>query len=287
MEKDSAISILTQQAINSGRSIIQMQQILTGDYGRDLRDHPEFQQLLAEMGDVFSARISTQSKDNIFHQLQLAVRNGTAPERFPVGTIFPDTWTDHDSGEVYQMPFIVVDYRPMELVSDSTMQFSAILLRKNATPKSLKFHHMDKNTYHDSLAHQYLNDNDTYLKGCSSELLDVVTPVRIPIESLDGKVDKVEAYFFLPTLEELHLDLYGNPRLEELTWQYFRDTPTDYSLPCPKRTFCTPSMQPRACWLRSAYRGSATYVWVADTDGSALIYLALSTLACSPACVIA
>lgn len=32
------------------------------------------------------------------HQLQRAVRDGSAPKQFPVGTIIPDVWTDPIDG---------------------------------------------------------------------------------------------------------------------------------------------------------------------------------------------
>lgn len=285
MEKDSAISILTQQAINSGRSILQVQQTLTSEYGQDLRDHPEFQQLLAEIGDIFSASTSAKpttiprSSTDIFHQLQLAVRDGAARDKYPIGMEIPDQWTDLAQNKSFSMPWRIVDYQNVLLVNGEERP-AVILLRIYASPVKIKFSERYVNVYDGSHVKRFLQYD--YRDGCTPELLDVIAEIKLP-----GCVHP--ATLFIPRAEELHIATKQEfmPKLDQTSWEYFRDTPTDCSTPCQKRVFRDSNGVSQFCWTRSKLsllhlawaintRGAAAFRNVADDSSCILVACAIA-----------
>lgn len=220
------------------------------------------------------SKIAQISNYGVLQYLRSKLRAGRAP--FRVGTIIPDLWTDPETGIIYSMPLILVDYRKVRLV-DGNERFGAILLRQNASLASVCFDQKASTEFNHSDLKHWLNRGD-YFEGCSSVLREVTAEIML---------DREPVKFFPPSLEELHLDPYDNPELEDLVWEYFRDTPTDYTCPCPKRVFRNYFGTAQLCWLRSAYRSFAFRVWVAFTDGSAVYHGANFAIACSPACAVA
>lgn len=189
--------------------------------------------------------------DSIFRQLQNAIDDGTYREQFPVGTILPDTWTDTDSGIIYDMPLRIVDYREVTLANGKST-VGAILLRVNASPNSITFASATS-IYSRSYARAYLNA--AYRDGCSAELLDVI--VATSQESIyEGEKDVSQGWMFLPTPEELHVNLeeHSDAEVDDLlAWEYFRDTPTNPIEDCEKRGFRDPNGSAQSVWLRSRY----------------------------------
>ncbi len=241
--------------------------------------HPELSTLIKlcilQPGDP---RIAEIEKLHIFQNLQHAVRTGTARSQFPIGTIIPDIWTDNAAGIVYLMPHIVVDYREARL-PNLEKHLGAFLLRQNALPVKFRFD-KDTNIFAESELRRWLNDDpEGYAAGCSANLLEVASNI------ITGSGTLVR--FFPPSLEELHLDPHDNPELENLVWEYFRDTPTSIEGPCLKRIFLDPLGVAQCCWLRSAGCGAANYLWYASADGSANRSNVNCVYACTSACVIA
>ncbi len=274
------------------------------------------------LGVTDSFTVSMQYTSD-FHTLRDAVRRGTAQSAFPVGTEIADTWEDTAAGKSYSMPWIVAHYGDVTL-ADGTVKAGVYLIRKNATPFALQFDAADSknasgyNRHSASGVNKWLNsdadknqwwaashsgDNapdiastkDGYMKGCSAALLDAVATVRINVSTntvTDGGVtDEIDCKFFLPSREQLHYvpgaSNAAAAGVEGEAWDYFKTvaSPTDSARPI--RVFKNPSGTAQFCWLRSAYRGNAYYVWIVVTDGSVGYYHAYITNACAPACVIA
>lgn len=295
------------------------------DEGIDLRQDPIIGKLLAELAAPRPDQPDTAEpltpngmiKDpNRFEQLQRAIRDCTARDKFPVGTIFADTWTDTRNGKVYNMPLRLVHYGEVRTHA-AGLRVGAILQRVYATPFEMPFDGQDmqfnfgSNDLRLSEIAQWLNSNqpaahwwqpmhtsdcpsnftsekDGYLRGCSADLRAYLAEGVLVEQSTDiGATSKI-CQFFLPSAENLHIDV-EDPRvdLENETWEYYRDTPTDHRKPCQKRVFTDPSGSPQIIWLRSANRGNAGLVWYVNTDGSVYNGFANFAYACAPACVIA
>lgn len=219
--------------------------------------------------------------DSIFRQLQNAIDNGTYRERFPVGTILPDTWTDADSGVIYDMPLRIVDYREVTLANGKST-IGAILLRVNASPNSITFA-PETPIYSRSYARAYLNT--TYRDGCSAELLDVI--VATSQENIyEGEKDISQGWMFLPTPEELHVNLeeHSDAEVDLLAWEYFRDTPTNPIEDCEKRVFRDPNGSAQGVWLRSRY--SSSYVCCVNPNGYVGSYYPSNSGGVLAACII-
>lgn len=150
-----------------------------------------------------------------------------------------------------------------------------------------------QNTYDN--APDIASTKDGYMKGCSAALLDAIADVKINVSANtatdSGVTDEINCKFFLPSREQLHFipgaSNAAAAGVEGEAWDYFKTvaSPTDSARPI--RVFKNPSGTAQYCWLRSAYRGLAYYVWVAYTDGSVYYNLANYAYACAPACVIA
>lgn len=295
------------------------------DEGIDLRQDPIIGKLLAELAAPRPERLDTAGaptpvgmiKDpNRFELLQQAICDGTAREKFPVGTIFADTWTDTRNGKGCDMPLRLVHYGEVRTHAVGP-RVGAILQRVYATPFEMPFDGQDmqfncgSNDLRLSEIAQWLNsdqpaarwwqpmhtadcpsnftsEKDGYLRGCSAELKAYLAEGVLVEQSTDiGATSKI-CQFFLPSAENLHIDV-EDPRvdLENETWEYYRDTPTDWREPCPKRVFTDPSGSPQIIWLRSEHRGRAYNVLLVGTDGYVGRNYAYDANACAPACVIA
>lgn len=216
------------------------------------------------------SRVPEISELRTLKNLQYAVRTGTAREKFPIGTVIPDLWIDHQTKTIYLMPLIIVDYRTVELATNHRKCPAAILLRQNALPGCHDFY--------ESKFRFWLNDtsigSDGYANGCSPNLLKTVSKIII---------DEVPVKFFPPSLKELHFNPYDNPELEDLVWEYFRDTPTDHKVPCPKRIFLDPAGSPQIVWIRFE---DFPCPWFVNSDGSACCSSVAHHYTCVPACAI-
>ncbi len=210
-----------------------------------------------------------------FLALRAAVRDGSARQRFLVGTVLPDYWTDVKTDETFDMPWRIVDYREIRAAPDSELRPAAILLRTCASPNKVAFDSGGKSIFAKSEICAYMAAD--YEKGCSAEIREVASPIWLPEE-------KVIAKFFLPSPEELHSNNRGRPRLEELAWEYFRDTPADGM--CKKRAFCVVSANyAQIVWLRS--RCSSSLVYVVYPNGRVSSGASSSSYNVPAACVIA
>lgn len=272
-------------------------------HGYHLVEDPGYRKLLIENGllGTIPSQINVpddaipQDKPNIFHQLQNALDDGTYREKFPVGTILPDIWTDLTTGTTYDMPLRIVHYGEVTLTSGKKC-LGATLQRVHASPNRIVFGRESKDfpygnsRYNISDANVYLNmdDESSYLSGCSADLRNSVAEVVLSVPAPNGSVDRVNSKFFLPSPEELHYDIenLGQAQIDLLAWEYFRDTPTDMDTPCKKRIFRTPNGSAQFCLLRSAYRGYVHFACGSATNGSASRLNADGAYSCAPVCVI-
>ncbi len=283
MDKNALAPFLVQQACASGQSLLKVQQFAR-EAGISLNDDEEFiitlnqlkqafPELGSEMETVMREAINsgTPNKspiltiphnpvaptnsiipnvatgEDVFRQLKAAVRDGTAREQFPVGTLIQDTWTDVKTGLAYDMPLRIVDYRKMMI--DGLLRNTATLLRQYVLPKERIF---DDSTTDYCIAQirSYLRGH--YAQGCSKELLEVAVTSNITVNS-----ERLKDQFFLPAPEELGVIIPGlNDYSQCAKWEYFRDTPESWDSYCEKRIFTTPDDSRRYVWLRSRYNSS-------------------------------
>ncbi len=196
-------------------------------------------------------RIDRITNSQYLPRLQKALRNRTARAEFPVGTIIPDVWKNPRSGEIYFMPLMIVDYRKFQTVQYGE-RFGAVLLRRIALPVLLTFDKEGQNDFGKSDLMDWLNPDSKdwlnvkgdYAKGCSNNLLRA---------TVDVQIDNLSSVrFFPPSAEEIHLNPNRRLDLENLVWEYFRDTPTRHNAYCPKRAFLDPHGTAISWWLRSA-----------------------------------
>lgn len=289
---DHALKNLIDEACSSARSLIRMESLLNEQYGRSLQDNERFRIVFRRMLNIFPELVDQFQpeigKSDTFHQLQAAVRSGTASKLFPVGTLIPDVWTSPKTGETYHMPLIVVHYGKVRRASDGVCVPGAILLRQNSVPDSdsFAFHIpgeerkiLAKVTYELSDLHYHLNSPHDYLTGCSSALRSVMTEIMLqhsvflPGPARAREEREFEVYCFVPSLENLGCNPYRHPDFASVVWQYFRDTPEAFVARCPKRCFNYPlSLDGRdetaaSCWLQSEFRDAINYAWIAGPDG--------------------
>lgn len=107
--------------------------------------------------------------------LKKALQNGSAPEKYPVGTTLPDTYADYDS------PWTVMDYAQATL-ADNTVNNGAYLVRLIAEPNSIFGQNAN---YGNSTVNTFLNSE--YLTKCTSDFRDLVTEIKVPF--FDGTID--------------------------------------------------------------------------------------------------
>lgn len=223
---------------------------------------------------------SAAAEKDIFRRLQAAVRDGTAREKFPVGTIIPDTWTDVEKSVTYSMPLIVVDYRKWHMANGG-LCMGATLLRQNALPWEAPFYgQRGLLGYAESVPHTVLNDR--HLEGCSKGLKTVIAEV-----TLFDPEGKILASAFVPSMDELHVSPHFFRGPEEMqTWEYFWHTPTDWTASCEERARRDPSGKARSCWTRS-YKGDYDEIWQVNMDGSVSVSGPDDVRSCTPAFVVA
>lgn len=138
-----------------------------------------------------------------------------------------------------------------------------------------------------------------FLTGFSQEWLDIIKPVKIQVAAntvCDGGVTKtVYDRFFLPSLEQM----YGSPQasgIEGDYWEYWKEetglsSPSDGSSTNTNDARKIPAISNPAgaavtCWLRSAARSGADYVWRVSAAGYLGTYYAGTSFRSQPACVI-
>lgn len=245
---------------------------------------------------------------NLFRQLQLAVRSGTAAEEFPVGTEIPDVWTDVESGTTYYAPLIVVDYRELKTSLTQT-RFCATLLRKYLTPNAVPFDISGYDPeYVDSWIHTLFNPTQRgesrwkplYVRGCSQELIEVVSPVIIYTYECDRGIKRYLSRclvdnFFIPDEIQLNFSHEQYAPKDEIshTWQYFQDErPYEFQTQLSRewyqrRVFCDCAGQPHDYWLRDHAWHTPGCRSYARKDGGTYFTEITDERHLLPACVIA
>lgn len=185
------------------------------------------------------------------------------------------------------MPFIVVHYCEIVIASSGTRAPAAILLRQKSSVRSFRYNERNpyEIQYFKSTPHHYLNSDDEYLEGCSDELRDVITPLAM-FDRTDS-FRTIPVSFFLPYAEELHLNPEDHPMLEEMAWEYFRDTPTKFTEPCAKRVFLDANGIPRSYRTRTRIQSYPNCTWCVDAKGSGERLTIFDKCALLPACAIA
>ena len=205
--------------------------------------------------------------DSIFMELREAVRNGTAPEKFPVGMELPNIWTDVSCCKAYDMPWIIADYRMLSIMQNSDLNewhilrsrasdfimdvtsinnyrlaMSAILISKYVLPRPMQFcvnvkRGPGRMMYRESAVRNYLRYE--YLMGCSQSLCDAIAARKI----VDWKEELYEV-FFLPSYHEIAPITKNYIKDNSETWQYFRN-------PQENRIFKCPDGALSSCWTRT------------------------------------
>ncbi len=271
MDQEVIISALLQQSCDSAKSLLLMQQALA-QFDVDLSHNSQFAPFLTSLQAAFLMSASSEAitlaptdssnaqDDHIFHKLQCAVRDGTAREKYPVGKEIPDQWTDVTKDKTFAMPWRIVDYRDA-LLANGEKRLAAILLRIYASPIKIKFNEYYTNIYDGSNIERFLQND--YRDGCTPELLDAIAEIQLP-----GCVRP--ATLFIPRAEELHIATRQDSvlNIDQTAWEYFRDTPTEYTTPCQKRIFRDTNGVPQVCWTRSKLN-LPHLVWTINTHGSA------------------
>lgn len=259
---------------------------ITENLRRLMTDPSERQQIVGFVAASPQERKMMDGSPNIFLDLQAAIYRGEVQERFPVGTVLPDLWVHPVSRVPYYMPHIIVDYRDVGLPYRAKTP-GAILLRKFALPMTMSFNDGGAERYVFSSVHKLVNEG-LYVRGCSSKLLYTVETVKAPMYYSDNiSSGAYECKFFLPSLENLHLNPHDNPHFEELTWEYFKDTPADRCQKCLKRIFSDPMGELQDCWTSTDATEQLYAAWVITLTGAAA-YRQISDCktSCTPACVI-
>lgn len=142
----------------------------------------------------------------------------------------------------------------------------------------------------------YADSADGFLYGFDAELLEYMQVTKVitarntvfnsgdtPLGGMDETYDRV----FLASLEQTYI----TPQIEgEGTyWEYYkrllgRTTPASTGATYARLIKYDLASQTtaRSRWLRSAYRGYASYVWLVATSGSVSYYFASNGLRCAP-----
>lgn len=274
MDQEVIISALLQQSCDSAKSLLLMQQTLA-QFDVDLSHDPQFTPFLTSLQAAFPMSASSEAitlaptgssnaqGDHIFHKLQCAVRDGTAREKYPVGKEIPDQWTDVTKDKTFAMPWRIVDYRDV-LLANGEKRLAAILLRIYASLIKIKFNEYYTNIYDGSNVERFLQND--YRDGCTPELLDAIVKIQLPGRGCALR----PATLFIPRAEELHIAMSqdSTPNIDQMAWEYFRDTPTEYTTPCQKRIFRDTNGVPQVCWTRSGLN-LFHLIWTIDTNGAA------------------
>lgn len=156
-----------------------------------------------------------------YGELQKAIRNGTAQEKFPVGTEIPDTYGGAD------LPSIIVNY---EIVKDKVGNEhpGAILCKKYLIPVPENATVVYSNVYEvtgypGSTLANYMG---TILDACSDELQSALQEVQIPCMIKDSvaaatyHLEYLTAKLFAPSASQLCASYQPQ---EGEAWQYLRN----------------------------------------------------------------
>lgn len=219
-------------ALSSLQTVIRCKNVLEIQ-GINLMEEPEFRELLAKLNGI---EYGADGKE-VFLRLKEALTDGTYREKFPVGMLLPDKWTDPENRKVIDAPLRIVDYREVRL-TDNSCKMAAILMRKYAVNRYVAYDKEKRTKWSGSTAHEYLNIR--YVESCSEPLRDALATIII-----DGAYTK----FFIPSLEELHV--LSDLKDESLTWEYFMDTSIKIKEECKKREFTGADGYSVSCWTRT------------------------------------
>ena len=137
-----------------------------------------------------------------------------------------------------------------------------------------------------------------FLAGFTDDFLAVLeeTEVVTALNTQEGFTETTETTYdkiFLPSLQEMYI----NPQLANVEgedWDYFKELAEEAGLPGKFQQYQTypilisynaqNTTSPVGVWLRSCYRGYATYAWVVHSSGYVTYYYACYALRGCPAC---
>lgn len=194
--------------------------------------------------------------------LQTAIDDGTAKDKFPVGFEFEDTYNGQSN------PLIVAQYLDSSNNSAYNGAEGVILTRKYAEDYGVKFNTANSNVnYVGSNILNYLNT--TYVNNCSDELKALTSDLSVPYYNGSSMV-QVSNKWHIPSAAEVYGNISGitGEQDEGVALQYWKDK-TGLSMPSYEanagRVVSSGDNQTRYWWLRT--RGTTYYVSVVLTSG--------------------
>lgn len=208
--------------------------------------------------------------------LKQALNNGTAQDKYPVGTEISDTWNGNDN------PLIVAQYLNETNNSAYGGAVGVILIRKYVEPTSQVF---GSNTNYRSSAIKSFLDT-TYLSNCSKELRAIISDISIPV--YNSALEMVSSKFFLMSAYEVCNR--GRDIHEGDMWDYWKQKT---GLNAPDAMYTSNSgrvMKNRNGdawieWLRSGNGNNAVYC-VGNSGSVDSMYNLNNNLGVAPACFI-
>lgn len=288
-------SVLESRALEALSTAVFYRNVLANAPGGwDLLNDPQYRELLLQLQErktpnsAANAMSADELHDSVFQRLQATLDDGTYREKFPVGTILPDAWTDVVTGKTYDMPLRVVHYGEVATVYPSYKTLGATLLRCLATPREMVFSKpsiefpFGSNRYASSDVDAYLRGD--YMWGCSHSLRRALIPNVYNIPDYESHNEIPIKGFFLPSREQLHICTNDAIDVDQVAWEYFLDTPTAPLTGCKKRTFVTPDGHAQYVWLRSYYASS--FVHYLRPNGSVNIGYPSDSCGVLPACIV-
>lgn len=190
-----------------------------------------------------------------FRLVQQALREGTAKQQYPIGSVLPDLVDKVSS------PLRIVDYREVYL-ANGQRRLAAILLRERPVCKGIAFDGYTHNNrgeriygsrYDYSMVRQWLNyagDDQNwwhprrkgdvatldyyapsyrihgYLHYCSEALREAISPIQVDTILFDDDghqsgVCSTSDWAFLPSCEDLCIDIGNEIDLAQVAWRWF------------------------------------------------------------------
>lgn len=250
------------QIYGQGESIKSLEQ---GEDSSTQADNQEASANLSEQDMTAMPQIMISKETQLLRLKRM--KSFEALDKFPLGTEIPDTWRD-EFGSVYDNPLVVMQYR-RQLCDDGKEHFGVELARKHILSHEVFFSTTHNKCYSASEINYWLNDAiNGYMDGCTNELCDILSSqpkvqLIIPITNrwTGPALDVCECHAYLPSGANLYSNWGISNKSEAIDgelWACYRDrTPIYYDH--FSNTCC--------CWLRSAYYGNASKVWVAGSDG--------------------
>lgn len=182
-----------------------------------------------------------------------ALTDGTAKEKYPVGTLIIDHW------DGVEAPLYVAQYLDDTNNESYGGAEGAILFRKYATDDAYQFNSTASYDYATSSIHQYLSTE--YKDKCSDVLKSIISPIDVPYYN-GSSVVSVSAEAFLMSATEV----MGVPsgQADGIAWDYWKnatgfDTGSNNSnngrIVYKRATYTTTTF-----WLRSRYNNTSAYV---------------------------